>query len=147
MPPVLVFLFSAQGRPPWWWPIGSDLLTAKELCCVFILCVGIQITSVVCCRDHFYQFGEIRGVSMVGRQNCAFVCFTTRSSAEKAAEKSFNSLIIKGRRLRIMWGRGQGQATLSEDRAADRGGPVNLTPVPGLPGGVLCACLAFLSFL
>ncbi len=46
-------------------------------------------------RDHFYQFGEIRSVTMVSRQQCAFVQFTTRSSAEAAAEKSFNKLILQ----------------------------------------------------
>ena len=45
-------------------------------------------------RDHFYQFGEIRNISVVNKQQCAFVQFTTRAGAEAAAEKSFNKLII-----------------------------------------------------
>ena len=48
-------------------------------------------------RDHFYQFGEIRSITMVSRQQCAFVQFTTRTSAENAAEKSFNKLIMQVR--------------------------------------------------
>lgn len=67
---------------------------------------------------------------MVPRQNCAFVCFTSRSSAETAAEHSFNKLILKGRRLKIMWGKAQGQ----QPTPGNKGG-VNLTPVPGLPAG------------
>ena len=80
-------------------------------------------------RDHFYQFGEIRSVTMVARQNCAFVTFTSRPVAETAAERSYNKLIIKGRRLKILWGKSQAE----KPKAGDDGG-VRLTPVPGLPG-------------
>lgn len=51
-------------------------------------------------RDHFYQYGEIQAINMVHRQGCAFITYTTRQAAEKAAEKSFGSLIIKGKRVR-----------------------------------------------
>ncbi|ESP03876.1 hypothetical protein LOTGIDRAFT_110063 [Lottia gigantea] len=60
-------------------------------------------------KNHFYQFGEIRSVNVVQKQQCAFVQFTSRTSAEAAAEKSFNKLILKGQRLSIKWGRSQGQ--------------------------------------
>lgn len=85
------------------------------------------------CRDHFYQFGEIRMINVVAKQQCAFVQFTTRSSAEAAAEKSFNKLIVGGRRLTIKWGRSQGQqlALKKEGEEDDK----DLEPVPGLPGG------------
>ena len=68
-------------------------------------------------------------MTMVTRQNCAFVTFTTRPAAETAAERSYNKLIIKGRRLKILWGKSQ-----AEKPKAGAGGGVNLTPVPGLPG-------------
>ena len=86
-------------------------------------------------RDHFYQFGEIRMINVVAKQQCAFVQFTTRSSAEAAAEKSFNKLIVGGRRLTIKWGRSQGQqlALKKEGEEDDK----DLEPVPGLPGGKL----------
>lgn len=83
-------------------------------------------------RDHFYQYGEIRSLSVVAKQQCAFVQFTTRPAAENAAEKTFNKLILGGRRLTIKWGRSQGRS----------GAPVavqNLEmfdPVPGLPGAL-----------
>ncbi|TRY98383.1 hypothetical protein DNTS_021804, partial [Danionella cerebrum] len=41
------------------------------------------------------------------RQQCAFIQFATRQAAEAAAEKSFNKLIINGRRLNVKWGRSQ----------------------------------------
>lgn len=50
-------------------------------------------------------------------------------AAELAAERSFNKLILQGRRLKVMWGRSQGQAP------PDSKSSVKLTPVPGLPGG------------
>eukprot|EP00794_Sanderia_malayensis_P016806 gene16806-18502_t len=80
-------------------------------------------------RDSFYQYGEIRQVTMVTRQNCAFVTYTTRQAAEFAIEKTYNKLIIKGRRLKILWGKSQSE----RPRGGDDGG-VKLTPVPGLPG-------------
>lgn len=57
------------------------------------------------CRNFFYQFGEIRTITIVQRQQCAFIQFATRQAAEMAAEKSFNKLIINGRRLTVKWGR------------------------------------------
>jgi len=81
-------------------------------------------------RDYFYQFGELRSISMVPRQNCAFVCFTSRAAAETAAERSFGKLILKGRRMKIMWGKSQGQQP-----APGKQGGTSLAPVPGLPGG------------
>ncbi|XP_076457541.1 pre-mRNA-splicing factor RBM22-like [Babylonia areolata] len=85
-------------------------------------------------RDHFYQFGEIRSVNIVSKQQCAFVQFTTRASAETAAEKSFNKLIINGRRLNIKWGRSQGQQLMPQTQTGEPNAP--LEPVPGLPGAL-----------
>lgn len=83
-------------------------------------------------RDHFYQYGEIRTVSIVPKQQCAFVQYTTRQAAESAAEKTFNKLILGGRRLTIKWGRSQG-------RIGPLMGIQNMEvyePVPGLPGAL-----------
>ncbi|OXA63285.1 pre-mRNA-splicing factor RBM22 [Folsomia candida] len=80
-------------------------------------------------RDHFYQFGEIRSISMVAKQQCAFVQFTKRESAELASEKSFNKLILLGRRLTVRWGRGGGK----KDSDPTGAGGSKLVGVPGLP--------------
>ncbi|KAJ4433666.1 RNA binding motif protein 22, partial [Periplaneta americana] len=95
----------------------GDKLTEKEL------------------RDHFYQYGEIRSITLVARQQCAFIQFTLRSAAEQAAERTFNKLILGGRRLTIKWGRSQAR----QGTSATRGDGVEamleeLEPVPGLPG-------------
>ncbi|KAK2174878.1 hypothetical protein NP493_770g02020 [Ridgeia piscesae] len=86
-------------------------------------------------KDHFYQFGEIRSITVVGRQQCAFVQFTKRTSAEGAVEKSFDKLIMNGRRLNIKWGRSQAQLTAAPKKG-EEDGPRKLEPVPGLPGAV-----------
>ncbi|CAH1400494.1 unnamed protein product [Nezara viridula] len=77
-------------------------------------------------RDHFYQYGEIRSITMVPRQMCAFIQYVNRHPAEMAAEKTFNKLIMGGRRLNIKWGKSQGRQGPSGEQTYD--------PVPGLPG-------------
>uniref|UniRef100_A0A7N0TGV0 Uncharacterized protein n=1 Tax=Kalanchoe fedtschenkoi TaxID=63787 RepID=A0A7N0TGV0_KALFE len=58
-------------------------------------------------RDNFYAHGEIESVRMVLQRACAFVTYTTREAAEKAATELSNKLVIKGLRLKLMWGRPQ----------------------------------------
>ncbi|XP_022903483.1 pre-mRNA-splicing factor RBM22 [Onthophagus taurus] len=83
-------------------------------------------------RDHFYQYGEIRSLSLVPKQQCAFVQYTTRVAAETAAEKTFNKLILGGRRLTIKWGRSQGRI----GGGVVAGNLEAYEPVPGLPGAL-----------
>eukprot|EP00640_Fibrocapsa_japonica_P001287 CAMPEP_0113941608 /NCGR_PEP_ID=MMETSP1339-20121228/7491_1 /TAXON_ID=94617 /ORGANISM="Fibrocapsa japonica" /LENGTH=381 /DNA_ID=CAMNT_0000945801 /DNA_START=29 /DNA_END=1171 /DNA_ORIENTATION=- /assembly_acc=CAM_ASM_000762 len=54
-------------------------------------------------RDAFYHFGELSSIRIIARQRCAFVEFTTREAAERAAADLFNCLFIKGHRLRLTW--------------------------------------------
>ena len=58
-------------------------------------------------RDQFYAHGEIESIRMVLQRACAFVTYTTREGAEKAAEELANKLVIKGVRLKLMWGKPQ----------------------------------------
>ncbi|KAJ8755246.1 hypothetical protein K2173_019044 [Erythroxylum novogranatense] len=58
-------------------------------------------------RDNFYAHGEIESVKIVPQRAIAFVTYTTREGAEKAAEELVNKLVIKGLRLKLMWGRPQ----------------------------------------
>ncbi|KAF4381847.1 hypothetical protein G4B88_001142 [Cannabis sativa] len=68
-------------------------------------------------RDNFYAHGEIESVRMVLQRACAFVTYTTREGAEKAADELSNKLVIKGLRLKLMWGRPQ--APKPENDASD----------------------------
>ncbi|KAL2536974.1 Zinc finger CCCH domain-containing protein 4 [Forsythia ovata] len=65
-------------------------------------------------RDHFYAHGEIESIKMVLQRACAFVSYTTREGAERAAEELANKLVIKGLRLKLLWGRPQAPKLESE---------------------------------
>ena len=43
--------------------------------------------------DQFYAYGELKNIQIVPQSNCAFVTYTTREAAEKAADKLHNNLI------------------------------------------------------
>ncbi|RWW33064.1 hypothetical protein GW17_00002237 [Ensete ventricosum] len=75
-------------------------------------------------RDNFYAHGEIESIRMVLQRACAFVTYTTREAAEKAAEELANKLVIKGLRLKLMWGRPQApkpEGEAQDDDAARQG--------------------------
>ncbi|XP_073010137.1 zinc finger CCCH domain-containing protein 49-like isoform X1 [Typha latifolia] len=71
-------------------------------------------------KDQFYAHGEIESIRMVLQRACAFVTYTTREGAEKAAEELVNKLVIKGMRLKLMWGKPQAPRP-EEDEAARQG--------------------------
>ncbi|KAI0988558.1 hypothetical protein GJ496_009541 [Pomphorhynchus laevis] len=56
-------------------------------------------------RDQMYSFGEIQDIVMVPKQNCGFVSFTIRESAERAAQTLYNRMVIRGFKAVIRWGR------------------------------------------
>ncbi|KAF8051185.1 hypothetical protein N665_1786s0012 [Sinapis alba] len=58
-------------------------------------------------RDQFYAYGEIESIRILAEKACAFVTYTTREGAEKAAEELSNKLVVNGQRLKISWGRPQ----------------------------------------
>ncbi|XP_067139758.1 pre-mRNA-splicing factor RBM22 [Centruroides vittatus] len=104
----------------------------KTITTLYVGNLGERITEKEL-RDYFYQFGEIRSITMLARQQCAFIQFTTRTAAELAAEKAFNKLILCGRRLTIKWGRSQAKSSVPTTK---EGEGKKLEPVPGLPGAL-----------
>lgn len=90
---------------------------------------------IYCFRDYFYQFGEIRNITLLSGKGCGFVQFTTRESAELAAEKTFNKLVLKGRRITVRWGRPQAQQNVASQLGEAGMYARQFDPVPGLPGG------------
>ncbi|MEW5307120.1 MAG: hypothetical protein WDW36_009536 [Sanguina aurantia] len=60
-------------------------------------------------KDVLYSYGEISSVRVIPAKMCAFVTFTDRADAEKAAEEMQNKMLVKGTRLRLTWGRPQQQ--------------------------------------
>jgi pre-mRNA-splicing factor RBM22/SLT11 len=106
----------------------------KTITTLYVGNVGEHLTEVDI-RDQFYQYGEIRNVTLVPKQQCAFVQFTKRSSAELAADKSFNKLVLGGKKLSIRWAYSQAKqaaASSSQVPLRPRIDP-RLDPVPGLP--------------
>uniref|UniRef100_A0A8C9Q1W9 Pre-mRNA-splicing factor RBM22 n=1 Tax=Spermophilus dauricus TaxID=99837 RepID=A0A8C9Q1W9_SPEDA len=86
--------------------------------------------------SHFYQFGEIRRITVIQRQQCAFIQFATRQAAEVAAEKSFNKLIVSGCRLKVKWGRSLAARGEEKEKDGTKDSGIQLEPVPGLPGAL-----------
>ncbi|CAH9111821.1 unnamed protein product [Cuscuta epithymum] len=70
-------------------------------------------------RDQFYAHGEIESVKMVSQRGFAFITYTTREGAERAAEELANKLVIKGLRLRLLWGRPQAPKPPESEMTAD----------------------------
>lgn len=80
-------------------------------------------------KNAFYSFGELRNITVVQKQGCAFVQFTQRKSAEKAAEGTFNKLLIKGNKITIRWGKSQGKTAVAGDTGVGQVPPVGI-PAP-----------------
>lgn len=82
----------------------------KNITTLYIGNIGEHLTEQDI-KDNFYQYGEIRSINMVSRQQCAFVQYTKRVAAELAAEKTFNKLVLGGRKLTIKWAHAQAKQT------------------------------------
>lgn len=78
-------------------------------------------------RSAFYAYGEIRSVTVVQKQGCAFVQFTTRGAAEKAADATFNKLTICGSKVTIRWGK-------SHSKSSNSGAGPSSLGMEGVPG-------------
>eukprot|EP00250_Pteridium_aquilinum_P021277 c25080_g1_i1 orf=253-1719(-) len=77
-------------------------------------------------KDFFYAYGEIESIRLVSQRACAFVSYTSREGAEKAAENLANKLVIKGLRLKLMWGRPQVPRSDLEGQGLDDAAKQNL---------------------
>lgn len=105
-----------------------DVPEDKTITTLYVGNIGEHVTETDV-RDNFYQFGEIRTITVVQRQQCAFVQYTKRTAAELAAEKTFNKLVLGGRRLTIKWAHAQAKQQSERTTKTNR----NFEPVPGLP--------------
>eukprot|EP00249_Psilotum_nudum_P025341 c29712_g1_i1 orf=94-1485(+) len=70
-------------------------------------------------KDYFYAYGEIESIRLVFQRACAFITYTSREGAEKAAENLANKLVIKGLRLKLMWGKPQVPKSEMESQGED----------------------------
>ena len=74
--------------------------------------------------DAFYSYGELKAVRLAN--NCAFVEFADRESAERAADAKYRNLVIKGNSLPLDWARPRGGP--SQKRDADEVGLPGVLP-------------------
>ncbi|EER15439.1 pre-mRNA-splicing factor SLT11, putative [Perkinsus marinus ATCC 50983] len=92
-------------------------------------------------RAEFEEFGQIDSIVLVEKSNCAFVEFTGRQSAEKAAaEKGGSNLVINGARLRVSWAKpksgGLSAGSSALVKAAAEGSAVKQTVLAPAGSGV-----------
>ncbi|XP_031128434.1 zinc finger CCCH domain-containing protein 49-like [Ipomoea triloba] len=99
--PVALKLLSKAGEMPSLEPPDDESIRT-----LYVGGVDARITEQDL-RDQFYAHGEIESVKMVLQRGCAFVTYTAREGAERAAEELANKLVIKGLRLKLLWGRPQ----------------------------------------
>ena len=85
-------------------------------------------------KDSFYPYGEIKAVRKVESRNCAFVTYTTREGAEKAAAALAHQLFIKGEKLKVMWGKPQAPRGSGTGGGAGAGASVGASGFATLPG-------------
>ncbi|CAH8657916.1 unnamed protein product [Heterobilharzia americana] len=65
--------------------------------------------------------------------HCAFIQFATRGAAERAAEKTYDRLILGGHRLTVNWGKSPAALAAAGSHSSTETGDISLPPVPGLP--------------
>nr|CAD1827620.1 unnamed protein product [Ananas comosus var. bracteatus] len=133
--PVALKLLSKAGEMPSLTPPDDESIRT-----LYVGGLDARITEQDL-RDQFYAHGEIESIRMVLQRACAFVTYTTREGAERAAEELANKLVIKGVRLKLMWGRPQAQA-LQSPRTGVKMGPqgnskAGLLPTAGCFLGLL----------
>ncbi|CAD6249763.1 unnamed protein product [Miscanthus lutarioriparius] len=115
--PVALKLLSKAGEMPSLTPPDDETIRT-----LYIGGLDSRITEQDL-RDQFYAHGEIESIRMVLQRAIAFVTYTTREGAEKAAEELANKLVIKGVRLKLMWGKPQ--APKPEEDESGRQGQVS----------------------
>jgi RNA recognition motif-containing protein len=72
-------------------------------------------------RGFFYVFGDIKSIIVAHKTRCAFINFTTRTSAELAAEKvSEIGLELKGHSLKVVWARPKPQGNAKSEKPASK---------------------------
>ncbi|KAI8364095.1 hypothetical protein BD560DRAFT_403597 [Blakeslea trispora] len=90
----------------------------KNITSLFVTGVEPDITQEDL-QGFFYVFGDIKSIVIAQKNKCAFINFTTRTSAELAAERIAQiGLTINGRSLRVVWARPKPQQTVAEKKSA-----------------------------
>ncbi|MCJ1308792.1 Pre-mRNA-splicing factor slt11 [Agyrium rufum] len=88
-------------------------------------------------RNHFSPFGALRSIVCSHRAHCAFINYTTRQSAEAAAEACQGKAVIAGCPLRVQWGKPKPLDSMDKDErmATARQGRDTAAAVAAANGG------------
>ena len=113
----------------------SQKLTPPEDASITTLFVGGVDPEKVTEDDinsRFYQYGEIKGIRVIGTKKCAFITFATREGAEKAAEDAAINLEINGERCRLQWGKAAAKKAGGNQGSAPAPPPTVMMMAPGV---------------
>lgn len=58
-------------------------------------------------REAMESVGKIEQIKIVSKHSCAFVCFNSRESAERAMEAMFDRFFIGTQKLKLLWAKAQ----------------------------------------
>lgn len=86
-------------------------------------------------REIFSPHGQIQSVHLINEKRIGFVTFTLRSEAQDAISKLFDCLFVKGKRLRLDWGKSRRQLTYPTVGASvsSSNEPNRIPGPPGMP--------------
>lgn len=70
-------------------------------------------------ENYFKQFGKIKSLIIIHRARCGFVNFDSREVAERAAAAvgSEGRIVLKGCRIKVVWGKPRSLGTTNEEHA------------------------------
>ena len=68
-------------------------------------------------RDYFYAFGEISSVVLIAKKEIGYVNYVLRESAERAIERSYGDVVIKGCQLQVAWSKSKSSSSESGRKA------------------------------
>ena len=83
-------------------------------------------------RGRFYRYGDIKGIRVIGNKKCAFITFTSRAGAEKAAEDAAFNLEINGVQCRLQWGKVMEKKSTGDKGPAPSPAPTVMMMAPGV---------------
>jgi len=99
-------------------------------------------------REIFDPHGQIQSVHLIHEKKIGFVTFTLRSEAKDAINKLFDCLFVKGRRLRLDWGKSRRQLNNPNEGfyLPSKESPNRIPGPPGMPVPSVAASSPFPVF-
>ncbi|KAI9292115.1 hypothetical protein K502DRAFT_325965 [Neoconidiobolus thromboides FSU 785] len=106
--------------------------TDKSITSLFLTGVQPEITEFDI-KKHFETYGSIKSVIIVAKAKCAFVNFTDREGAEKAAKNSLN-VEIKSHPVQVAWAKPKPKGPQTEIKEKDNSETTSSSLLPPPPG-------------